>query len=84
MAFRAQEKFCIKGISSESFGQILQYMYTGAITIRKDNIFDLFESLHFLQMQEAGDPLMQSCISYMTNLLQSSVNLPSSLVVKVS
>ena len=58
-------------------------MYTGIITIRDDNVFDLFEAFHFLQMR-GTDPLMQKCIHFMTCMLESSVNLQSSVVVKVS
>ena len=81
--FRDKKEIALHGISALSFNQILQYLYTGSITIREENVFDIFESMHFLQIKSNGDPLLNRCVKWMVERLGSSQKLNASLIVKV-
>ena len=81
--FRDNKEIALYGISALSFNQILQYLYTGSITIREENVFDIFESMHFLQIKSNGDPLLNRCVKWMVERLGSSQKLNASLLVKV-
>ena len=81
--FRDKKEIALHGISALSFNQILQYLYTGSITIREENVFDIFESMHFLQIKSNGDPLLNRCVKWMVERLGSSQKLNASLLVKV-
>ena len=80
---RDKKEISLHGISALSFNQILQYLYTGSITIREENVFDIFESMHFLQIKSNGDPLLNRCVKWMVERLGSSQKLNASLLVKV-
>ncbi len=62
---------------------MLQYMYTGSVTIRDGNVFDLFESFHFLQMKSGEDPLYEKIISFLIKKLESDVTIDAAVLVKV-
>lgn len=81
---RNQKEFRIQGLSSGPFSQVLQYMYTGSITIRSDNVFELFETINFLQMKSDTDPIRAKLVSYMIKNLESSSKIDASLLVKVN
>ena len=75
--------FTINGIRSDSFQAILEYFYTGAVTIRDDNVFELFETLQFLQVKTEKDQLPGRCIKWMISRLESHKKLDACAVVKV-
>ena len=80
--FRNSTEITLKGISRCAFGGILEYIYTGAISITESNVFDLYEATKFLQLQ-SEDPLASKCIKYMIRQLESGLDLKPALIVKM-
>ncbi len=71
--FSDKSEIEIKGISPKSFDVLLNYMYTGALNIREDNVFDIFSAAYYLQLFDENDPLVERCTKWLVRNLDSSV-----------
>ena len=68
--------FCYKKITLPFF-----FLFR-TLTIKEENVFDLFEAVHFLQV--CNDTLMDKCLSYMIKRLESTLELDITLLSKVN
>ena len=46
---------------------MLEYMYTGHLLIKEENVFELLGSCHFLQV--INDPLLKKCTEWIVQRL---------------
>ena len=79
--FRCDNQYVIKGIKKECFSSILEYFYTGAISIEEANVFDILETCHFLQIN--NDPLLAQCTKWMIQRLDPLKLIDVMLLAKV-
>ena len=68
-------------VSIEMLKKILLFLFR-TLTIKEENVFELFEAVHFLQV--CNDPLMDKCLSYMIKRLESTLELDVKLISKVN
>jgi len=45
-----------KDVDAAALGQILNFLYTGRVTVRSDNVYNLLEASEFLQLDQDGLP----------------------------
>ncbi|XP_067083766.1 kelch repeat and BTB domain-containing protein 7 [Osmerus mordax] len=63
-----QDKVLIRGVDAESMSLIIDYCYTGKVTIYEGNVQKLYAAANMLQL----DYIRQACTSFMTRRLDLS------------
>ncbi|XP_005798151.1 kelch repeat and BTB domain-containing protein 7-like [Xiphophorus maculatus] len=64
----AQERVLIRGVDSESMSVIIDYCYTGRVTITESNVQRLYAAANMLQLEY----IRKACSGYMTRRLDHS------------
>ena len=62
-----KEEIELHELSASHFSELLQYLYTGQITIHEDNVFELIEIAEYLQLE---DDLLESCVKLLLKRLK--------------
>uniref|UniRef100_A0A3Q3GSQ0 Kelch repeat and BTB (POZ) domain containing 7 n=1 Tax=Labrus bergylta TaxID=56723 RepID=A0A3Q3GSQ0_9LABR len=63
-----QERVVIRGVDAESMAVIIDYCYTGSVTITESNVQKLYSAANMLQLEYIG----KACSSFMTRRLDLS------------